>query len=293
MSRNPSKYNKKPIPKELRLNGNAVEALAQEMGIPFRRYRNPRQQIVEDASQRDPDIAYLVDPVDTTDFDCDAMLYWKNRNNTLSWDDATKASVRQILAHDGGDVECVACYEDIPIREILDCTKCKSHLCPSCLIDLSLNTPEKIDRILSGNFDSGHECPECRNQSGFDFRSMYYRVLDRLEEFSSDQQRAIKFADHNHSPPAMRNFYLDAWIEKHPLKFFKPGVTFKVRGLKSKRKWNGQKAKIIGDLVINNDILRWPVQLFIGKKREKALLKQGNMTPPLNAVNLYNYNDPY
>ena len=82
MSRNPSKYNIKPIPKELRLNGNAVEALAQEMGIPFRRYRNPRHQIVEDASQREPDIAYLVDPVDTTDFECDAMLYWKNRNNT-------------------------------------------------------------------------------------------------------------------------------------------------------------------------------------------------------------------
>ena len=283
--------NKKPIPKRLQINGDTVEALAKEMGIPLKRYRYKALDILNDASKRDPDIAYLVDPLELDTADCmeDAMLYWKNRNNSLKWDDHTKPSIRKIFEDDGSDSDCCVCYEDLPIREALNCTKCNCKICSECLMKLCMGTPESILRILSGNFLSGHTCPECRNESAYDFRTMYHRVLDRLEKFTDEQQRAIKFADH-HSP--LRNTLINAWILKHPLVYFKPGVTVKLGHLRKQRKWNGRKAKIIGPAVIKDDILRWPIRL-VGKKGTKALLKQCNMTPPLNATNLYHYDDPY
>ena len=93
--------------------------------------------------------------------------------------------------------------------------------------------------------------------------------------FSNQQQQALLHATEN---DPLADQQMDLYVEKHPLRYYQPGVLVELHGLKSRASWNGKIAEIIEDGKINDkDQLRLTIQLKDSKK--KALLLQNNMMP--------------
>ena len=255
--------------------GKDVEAIAKELGIKFVWIKNLNDRRAKDTFKRDPDTAYMVDTGESvTDFygPHDFTLTWKHRNHSFKWKEVSLASIRKCLQDDGSAAECTVCFEELPLRESSNCAQCHSKYCTTCIIRMGL-TEDGMRRIMSLDFLCEHPCCICREPLSWDPRLHYFKVLDRMQEFTPLQQETLVFCrkwDHNSA------LQIRVWEEKHPLKHFKPGVTVKLHGLKKQRKWNGKKAQIIGEGVVNNDTFRWPIQL-LKKPRSKALLKQTNM----------------
>lgn len=107
------------------MNGDVVEQLAAEMGIKFQRSRDPNHELAIDASTRDPDIVYLIDPKDSSEWNYDhshykqrdAIIYYKQRVQTLRWGEQTKATIRKIMMGGGSDCGCGLCFQDWAIGE--------------------------------------------------------------------------------------------------------------------------------------------------------------------------------
>ena len=257
------------------INGKTVQAIAKELGLTFKRIKHQDYTF-------DPDIVYLLDkgkPLFISRGEIDALLYWKHRVLALKWNEVTKAEIRKILEDDGTDSECGVCMEDLPLREATLCSKCGHKLCSVCMMKICL-TGETIHQIFRGQFCVGHRCPECRQEADYDFRSMYYRVLDRLDEFNNEQQRAILCTKQNDRRAKKQ---MSLWVEKHPLHYYKSGVIVRLHGLKKQRAWNGKQAEIIGEGVIKNDTFRWPIQLK-GTNEKEYMVKQNNMIPDISAI---------
>ena len=73
----------------------------------------------------------------------------------------------------------------------------------------------------------------------------------------------------------------------------KEGMVVKLHGLKTQRKLNGKRAKIIGKQIIKNGVSRWPIRLLTGKKSE-ALLKGSNLRQEIKttkAIKFWNNKD--
>ena len=284
--------------KPKKMSGDIVEQIAKETGTTFNRIRdlsgyhiqlgipfNFKQIVEEMGITFDPNVAYLVDPLDAnamTHFPMlpcgkhvDAILHWEGgrlENHAISWSATSKAAIRKIFSDDGSDDECIVCTEDLPLHEAVKCSVCCCALCASCALKLSL-TETMLRRIMSGQFQINYNCPQCRDQLACDLRVLTYRVLDQLEDFSKDQTRAILFAKENDQHFTVKWM---KWIEHHPLRNYKPEVMIELKGLKTKKHWNGKKAKIIGQVVTKNGTVRWPVQLVRGSK-QKVMIKQANM----------------
>lgn len=258
------------------INGDVIESMVRELGLKFVRRRDTKQDI-EELSWRDPGTVHLCDPEDTSSFGGDALICYKKRNHMMRWGETSKAAIRKFLTEDGEASECGVCFEDVGLREAVCCAQCNSKICPVCMVKMCL-TEETTRQILQGFPMAGHQCPECRNQCSYDFKMVYYQVYDRLDEFTTNQQEAIRFTMLKDD---FRDIHMSYWVQMHPLKYFKKGAVVKLRFLKKQKKWNGQKAKINGEYMIKGDILRWPVQL-IGKYKAKALLRQNNMVCPLS-----------
>ena len=263
------------------LNGKVIEEIARKSNRKFVRITDFNHKLItgDGAGKRDPNTVYLLDPgfrfsgySGNERKEMDAKIYWQKRAMNLDWKTCTKARITKYLEEDGSDSECVVCFEDLPFRESLSCSQCNSKLCPVCTFKMGL-TDDNVARVMNGNWIIGHQCPECRTKCTYDPREWWCQVMDRMDEFTGIQRKALSFAKEN---DANAREHMEQWAEGHPLKHFKEGVRVKLHGLKGRRKWNGRKARIIGKGVVKNGVYRVPVEL-IGKSNERALLKQTNM----------------
>ena len=174
--------------------------------------------------------------------------------------------------------ECAVCREALGAREAFNCPHCNSTLCTRCVVKIAFSTPMDADHDEAAvarfeTCDRPIKCPECRCKLMIDVREIYFRVMDRLDEFTEKERQFIVFL-------SQRDLEFEEnrqlWANNHPLKHFKQGVTVRLHGLKAKKQWNGKKAMIIGKGVIKQDTFRWPIQVMDGSKT-RALLRQCNM----------------
>ena len=126
-------------------------------------------------------------------------------------------------------------------------------------------TDDNIQRILRKQWLSAFKCPECRGTVACHVLKAYAEIMDKYDEFTDSQQRALVFAQQNDPEYGLR----------YPLKHLRKGVIVLLYGLENK-KWDGKEARIIGEGVHKNGIFKVPVQLMDGSK-STALIKQTNM----------------
>ena len=262
-----------------------MQSVANEMGLKFRRLQKAAVTAQGtpslDIKGLDPNTVCLLDnnrgrPIILPPAKVlDAILYYKQRRMQVCGKDTNltpKMYIRKLLRNDRNT--CEICFEDAGDREGVNCAKCYFRTCNVCATKVAL-TQDAVDRILINEFVTNRRCPGCRFEFEKDSRSDYHQVLDRLDMFSSRQQQALLHAK-KHDPLAEDQ--MTVWVEKHPLRYYKPGVSVELHGLKTKAAWNGKIAKIIGGGRINDkDQLRWEIQLK--GSRQKALLLQNNMMP--------------
>ena len=262
------------------MSGKDVRDIAVKLGRKFVRITNVFHEIPNNPGKRDPKTVYLLDTghklrvISETSVECiAAKLYWAGRAMSINdWSEVTKASITKYLEDDGTDSDCAVCYDDLPLRESLNCTSCNSKICGCCMFRLGL-TDENIERIMNGHWIVGHRCPLCRTACKYDVRRHWFRVMDRMDDFTDAQREALLFAKDN---DFKADVHTKNYMEEHPLKQYRKNVSVVLHGLKGKTKWNGKRAWITGDGVVKNGIYRLPVQLR-GKKKEKGLIKQTNM----------------
>ena len=212
----------------------------------------------------------------TTPFD--ALLCWKGVSHTITWDYATKASIRKLLDQTSEEYECSVCYEKIEQFKGTICPQCACLNCAVCRIKMGL-TAENQRQIKSGDFLLITKRVECRVDSMVDVRLLCPQVMDRLAEFNADQQAVLKFIKEN-DPRYEQNYARQQIGVKETKQImarqFGKGKRVKIHGLKSK-KWNGLQVIIIGERIVKDDgTIRWPVQSSDGSK-SKASIKQCNL----------------
>lgn len=259
-----------------RVCSDDVESLAKELGFKFGLLNSTRLLQNFDADTCDPDTVFLMDigrPVPDGDRGYyDAKICWKGRQQLITWNESTRASLRKLLENDGSSNTCAVCLEALGIRESLNCAGCNSMMCTTCVFKMSL-TDAAVVGVNHHQWLVGCRCPECRRDMSFDIRTMYFRVFDRLNLFSDSQRAALQLAK-EYDPNCAEQ--MKTWKEKHPLRQYGQGIVVKVYGLKTQKKWNGKKATIIGEGVVKSGVFRWPIELQI-KGKPRALLKQTNL----------------
>ena len=280
------------------IDGQCVESIAKQMGLEFRRETNEAKyhaHLRKCKGVLDPDVVYLFDPgvpihpgsdsidpsVGTCDRCCDAVLSYHDTQVLLHYNQHGKVYIQKVL-RSAMDPECDVCYEEWPVVSHV-CARCGSKLCPFCKMKVCL-TPENIDLLLSGLHGTrvSASCVQCRLVCMINLDLSAYLVSDRLRDFDDRQREALLFL--MDSDPSLGTTW-KSWKENQSLnknrtvKRFKEGCRVRTHGLKSERKWNGRIGTIIGEKVIKNDVIRWPVQLSgkSAKTRSKMLLKGVNM----------------
>lgn len=244
-----------------------LQSIATELGIKFKRTTNLNHKI--DHRFCDPKVVYLIDPPGSTK----ATLFWAKTVRTFDWTTMTKAMMKKCLSDDSSDRPCGVCFEEVGHREAIGCTQCYFQICGTCFWKLCLNE-STISRILNGERMATHHCPGCRKQVRFDVRGMYVQVVDRLCLFPEAQREALIYIKRH--DPGFKDQMME-WLDRHPLRIFKPGTVVMLWGLKQKKSWNGKSAKITGEGVVGSaNNFRWPVQLSDGSE---GLLRQRVMTP--------------
>lgn len=207
----------------------------------------------------------------------DAVIFWKQKSIPIKWKLYTRAALRKLFGD--GDTECGICYENCA-GDVISCGQCLGRMCTMCTFKIAL-TEEAVTRILSGDHSAiTYQCAECRRTSWGDIKRIYVRVMDRLEEFTPEQQQALLSVKRTDRKFKVR---LEEWqrqikFKNNPNAIWEQTSTgdgVVLHGLK-KAEWNGKHALIIGEKRIKNGVIRWPVQLTDGCK-SKALLKQSNL----------------
>ena len=274
------------MPSGKKVSWKVVQSVANEMGLKFKRLQKAAVTAEGtpslDIKGLDPNMVYLLDnnrgrPVIIPPAPgkvLDGILYYKKKRMQVCGKDTNlspKMYIRKLLKDRN---TCEICFEHVGDREGAHCAKCHFQKCNVCATKVAL-TEDAVDQILSNEFVTNRRCPGCRFEFDTDIRSEYHQVLDRLDMFSSRQQQALLHAK-KHDPLARKQMTL--WVEKHPLRYYKPGVFVELHGLKTKAAWNGKIAKIIdGGRINDKDQLRLGIQLKGSK--QKALLLQNNMMP--------------
>ena len=284
------------------IDSQCIESIAKQMGLEFRRETNKakyRAQVRKCKGVLDPDVVYLYDPGVPTYHGSsltgnhgqsyDAALHYSGTMIPFRWDATSKVFIRKVLSRECGHGyhECTVCYENYsPLCQT--CNGCGITVCASCQVKMCL-VPENIDFLLSGHHGSDVrkvpvQCVQCRDIGVVDLRHLTYAVFDKFENFDERQQEALLFL--KDSEPNFQT-KLNDWKKKisanrklkKTIKRFKKGCRVRTHGLKGARKWNGRIGKIIGERVVENDVIRWPVQLSgkSAKSQRKLLLKGVNM----------------
>ena len=279
------------------IDGKYIESIAKQMGVEFRRATTVAQyraHIQKYKGSVFPDLIFLLDIgvpihrgpklVGESPETYDAVLRYKSTELPLNWGAVSKASIRKFLKRgsESEEHECIVCYQEYPLSYQV-CYTCGSNVCTFCEVKMCL-TPQSINFLMSGLEapEVPVKCVQCRVEVMIDLRTLTHEVFDRLRDFDEDQQKALLFL--KDSDPNFE-IKLKNWknrilsYKKWTTKRFKKGCRVRTQGLKSARQWNGRIGKIIGERVIKNDVIRWPVQLTgkSAKSQAKLLLKGVNM----------------
>lgn len=153
-------------------------------------------------------------------------------------------------------------------------------MCAMCSLKIGL-TPQNIQRFQSGDFEMTFQCPECRVMMGGDLRDLYYKVLDRIEEFPQEQQdilMILKALDPVYERASANSKRAQQNLKQLRLKQFRKECKIQIVGLEDLDSihLNGKKGVIVGDKVMQNGAIRWPVKLQDGSN-ERTMLRQLNM----------------
>ena len=254
-----------------------VKSVATAMGVRFQLSHTM-------VSDPDPDVLFLyvselpfhLNQAEYRGGPYNAILYYAGATTPLIWHQYTKASVSKML--DGGR-ECVVCLDEGAIR-ISHCPRCHCSMCSICVIKMVLS-PEYISQFMNGTADSRvtTPCPQCRAPLEKEAMQNYCTVLDRLDEFTEDQQNVLswfKSSDPDYEVSTARWKNTADRLKYIQSRSFRKGCRVKLRHLKAQKQWNGKKAVIIGTKTIKNGVIRWPIRLS-GNGRSKALMKPCNM----------------
>ena len=202
----------------------------------------------------------------------DALLFYCGKVWQFSWTDVSKAAIRKFMQTKESNLECSICFDDVYFQDMTICTQCSNRVCPICCVKICL-TKEMTQKILNGDFQVVYCCPGCRSDVECRFMDLYVSVMDRPDEFTKDQAKAIFFA-HDGDNQALAMMF--EWMQTHPLKWYKPGLIVRIDRLKSKTSWDGKLARIVGNGALVAGIFRWPIVL-VENPLAKASLKQINM----------------
>lgn len=261
-----------------------IITIAAELGIEIQVTTNVNHAVhrPESSSKLDPDIIYLFAPDKQFETrNCpgkpvDALLRYCGKTIVIEWGSQfTKASVRKILT-DPHNPECIICYEKM-YGNIVACPQCNASLCLTCVLKLAL-TPKTVQNILDGDFMMRAKCVECRTELGRDVRLIYHTVMDQLQEFPKEQQQILshlKATNPSFESRVLKWKAMVAAARDVQDKCLRKGRRVTLQKLK-KKDWNGQKAIIIGERNVSNNVIRWPIQL-LNRSKAKAQIKQCNL----------------
>lgn len=260
-------------------NVDDVKSLVSESGVTFVLITNPKHYIPKSSFHKgDPDIAYLYYnprfPIPPDDRD--ATFFWKGRTRLIYWGQRTKASLRKVLIEDSTS-ECAVCFDKIGVIDAQICPQCDCRCCLRC--KYKMMTKEIAAAFIHGDYMMDYTCIQCRFTIEVDAAYDYFRVMDRLDDFSNYQKAAL--LQLKNSDPGFYKFQIKHYkgrkkfFREMSRKQFKAGSVVRLSGLK-KKEWNGKKAMIIGGKVVKDNVIRWPIRLM-DKSNGKALLKQCNL----------------
>ena len=255
------------------------ESMTRQIGIDFEfvtREENQKwRSTVSSTYQPDPDVAYLVE-ASSNRSDCDAVLLYKGNARFIYWGYHSKASIRKILQNSA--TECVVCYEDTQIGpNTVDCPQCTCRICVCCMMRLWLKPP-LMRNVGRGEFTMAYKCVGCRELLGYDVRIAVCAIMHQRHKFSTQQQKMLDVLKATH--PNFEHEHrkvISAFKRTKMLRSrqFRKGCRVKLHGLQ-RENWNDETGDIIGEMIIKDDVIRWPVRLLNGSNA-RALLKQINM----------------
>eukprot|EP01084_Bolivina_argentea_P148395 259446_1 len=178
-------------------------------------------------------------------------------------------TVTKHLTYDPTKKTCEICFEPTSYGCSGTCLMCHSRTCLVCMMKTTL-TQRNIALLYSAKNILKYKCPVCRSGGGIDIFVVYYKVWDHLNEFTQQQKDALKFVKWNLSD--QHNDLIKDWKDYRSLN---KGSGVLLHGLKND-KWNGKQAIIIGDVIIKNNVRRWPIQLK-EQPSETASIKEANI----------------
>ena len=256
------------------------ESIIRGLGIQFEFCNDREDTIMWDVHKRDPDTVYLYEPGypikanSHSRAPCDALVVWKGETREIRWKRTGRLVIHKYFQY--GAVGCAVCFETK--TDFWHCARCGGRLCHFCTMRLAL-TKEAMFLFLHRIFKCYLKCPQCRAQFTIDPRRGIFGVMKRMAEFTQYQQNMLLFLKAAH--PAFDEMYAEflTKTKQHRIQVyrrsFRRGCCIEIVGLRNKAEWNGERAKIVGERIVKNGSIRWPVQLQ--DSDERALLKQCNM----------------
>ena len=256
-----------------------IEAIAKELGLSF--VLNPTDPRFRKYRTRDPDVVYLV-KAETVRSEIhmtksDAVLFWHGVGHRIWWSKITKSSIREIFMRAVDPPKYSLCYEKPNLLETSGgCSQCNITTCSLCHAKMLL-TDNGVERIMHGQTTLNFRCCGCRQEGAADMRTLCSKIIGKLSAFSLKQQEALSFLRINDL-----NFEKNRVLLQKEFKMrdhvmttsFKKGSSIKLCGL-SKTGWNGQEAVIIGERILKNGTIGWPVR--VKGSKSTALLKTCNL----------------
>lgn len=112
-----------------------------------------------------------------------------------------------------------------------------------------------------------------------DLMKVYHQVMDadRLKDFPEEQlQLLLEMAKVDPDYAIKHANFTLAKSNDHNCRVLRKGNYVKLHALKTNANWNGKRGKIIGEKVMKNNVVRWPVRLLDGSGA-RALLRGRNL----------------